>query len=96
MDKGTKVYRAYIGISPGVHWVDQGVVTEISLNGVPLVDRGGGLMMPLDSTWHTTRAGANRDIVAHLARTIGEWQAKLDAIRDEMLHDDLTTEEAAA
>ena len=96
MDKGTKVFRAYIGISPSVYWVDEGTVTEIVADGVPLVNRGGGMMTALDERWHPTKGGANADIAAHLARTIGEWQAKLDTLRDEMLHESLATEEVAA
>ena len=55
-----------------------------------------GMMTALDERWHPTKGGANADIAAHLARTIGEWQAKLDTLRDEMLHESLTTEEVAA
>lgn len=94
MDKGTKVYRAYIGTTHGRYWFDEGTVSEISLDGVPLV-RWLNSLVPLNDEWHATKAGAQGDVVKVLARQIGELQAKLDTIRDEMLHDALTTEEVA-
>lgn len=95
MDKGTKVYKAYIGSTPGMWWVDDGTVSAIVVDGKPLVQYGTALV-PLDERWHTTKAGANSDVVKALARQIGELQADLDKLRDEMLHDALTTEEVAA
>lgn len=95
MDKGTKVFRAYIGSTPDMYWLDEGAVSAIVVDGKPLV-QWGHMLVPLDDKWHTTKAGAQADIVAALARQIGTWQAKLDTLRDEMLHEDLTTEEVAA
>jgi hypothetical protein len=95
MDKGQTVYRAYVATTPGNYWFDEGVVSEIVVNGVPLV-RWFDSLVPLNDRWHATKAGAKADVVRGLARQIGELQAKLDKLRDEMLHEDLTTEEVAA
>jgi hypothetical protein len=95
MDKGTTVYRAYIATTPGTYWFDEGVISEIVVDGKPLV-RWFDSLVPLDAKWHATKAGARADVVAGLARQIGELQAKLDKLRDEMLHEALTTEEVAA
>lgn len=95
MDKGTKVYRAYVATTPGHYWFDEGVVSEIVVDGMPLV-RWYDSLVPLSDRWHATKAGAKRDVVTAMARQIGELQAKLDTLRDEMLHEDLTTEEVAA
>jgi|688.fasta_scaffold00746_68 hypothetical protein len=95
MDKGARVYKAYIGSTPGVWWIDDGTVSAIVADGKPLVQYGPALV-PLDERWHTTKAGANGDVVKALARQIGVLQADIDKLRDEMLHDALTTEEAVA
>jgi hypothetical protein len=95
MDSGTKVYRAYISLQPGSYWLEEGTVSEIVVDGVPLV-RWYDSLVPLTDRWHTSKAGAQGDVVTAMARQIGELQAKLDTLRDEMLHDALTTEEAVA
>ena len=95
MDKGTKVYRAYIATTPGTYWIDEGTISEIVVDGVPLVKWFDSLV-PLDSQWHATKAGAKTDAAKGIARQVGELQAKLDKLRDEMLHEALTTEEVAA
>jgi len=95
MDKGTLVYRAYVSDTPGLYWIDKGVVSEIVLDNVPLV-RVHSVLTPLDSKWHETRSLALGDVATALARQIGGLQAKLDTLRDEMLHESLTTEEVAA
>lgn len=95
MDKGTTVYRAYVCTTPGMYWIDEGTVTEIVLDGVPLV-RLHSTLTPLDDKWHATKAGAKADAVAAIARQVGALQAKLDTLRDEVLHDSLTTEPVLA
>lgn len=95
MDSGTKVYRAYVAMQPGNYWFDEGTVSEIVVDGVPLV-RWHDSLVPLTDRWHASKAGAQGDVVKGLVRQIGELQAKLDKLRDEMLHDALTTEEAVA
>ena len=95
MDKGTTVYRAYVAMTPGSYWIDEGTISEIVLDGVPLV-RHYDSLTPLTALWHTTKAGAKADVVKEFAKQIGGLQAKLDTLRDEMLHESLTTEEVAA
>jgi len=95
MDKGTKVYRAYVATTPGSYWIDEGTISEIVLDGMPLV-RFHDSLTPMGSRWHATRAGAQAEVVKEFAKQIGSLQAKLDTIRDEMLHEALTTEEVAA
>lgn len=97
MDKGTKVYRAYVSTwdQRFTSWIDEGEVTGIVADGVPLVSIAKSLQ-PLDDRWHATRQQAQRDIHRGLVRFIGEMQAKADKLADELLHADLTTEEVAA
>ena len=95
MDSGTKVYRPYIATTPGSYWIDEGVVSEIVVDGVPLV-RFHDSLTPMASGWHATKAGAQAEIVKQIARQIGALQAKLDTIRDQMLHESLTADEVAA
>lgn len=97
MDKGTKVYRAYVSDwdQRFTSWIDEGEVTGIVQDGVPFVSFAKSLH-PLDDRWHSSRTAAQRDIHKGLVRFIGEMQAKADAMADEILHADLTTEEAAA
>jgi len=95
MEQGTKVFRAYVCVDPTNHWIDEGEVTGIVADGVPLV-RHGEVLTKLNERWHRTRAAAKGEAAAALARHIGSLQAKLDTIRDEILHEDLTTEEVAA
>lgn len=90
MDKGTTVYRAYIATTPGQYWFDTGTVSEVVLDGVPLV-RWHDSLVPLTDRWHATKAGASGDVVTELAKQIGALQAKLDTLRDEMLHESLAT-----
>ena len=93
MNEGTKVYRAYIFTDGIRHMIDEGVVTSVVENGVPLV-RVSSVLVPLDAKWHDTRAGAQADVATSLARLIGELQGKLDGLRGEILHATLTQEAA--
>ena len=95
MDKGTKVFQAYMCVAPGSFWINEGVVTGIVVDGKPLVQHGDSMTV-LDGTWHATKTGAKRDAQAALVRQIGALQAQADALHDEILHEILTTEEVAA
>jgi len=92
---GTKVYSAYVSTVTGAEnsWIDEGVVTDIVVDGVALV-RIGNHLSPLDQRWHQHRHEAQRDIHLALVRRIGTLQAKADEIAAEILHADLTTEAA--
>lgn len=97
MDGGTKVFKAYTsGFDDRfVSWIDEGTVTEIVVDGNPVV-RMSGVLVPLDDRWRVTRIEAQRDVHAALVRHIGGLQAKADEMADEILHATLTNEEAAA
>jgi len=97
MEKGTPVYKVYvcIGSTDPSWWVDEGVVTGIVADGVPLVQMGAAFF-PLDGRWHATKAAAKNDALVALIRKAGAIQAKIDTLRDEIAHDLLTTEETAA
>ena len=95
MDAGTKLYRACIYNDTGSFLVDEGTFAGTMPDGIAYV-RFATLLVPMDERWHTARGAALADVVIHLVRKIGEFQAKLDTIRDEILHCDLTTEEVAA
>ncbi len=92
INKGTPVYSAYIGTNPELHWIDEGVISEIVFNGQPLV-RCGDALVPYGKKWRLTKADARRDIHAALIRHIGKLQAEADKMADEILHEDLATEE---
>lgn len=93
MDKGTKVYRAYVASTPGLWWIDEGEVTEIVMGGAQLI-RWQDMLVPMDLTWHPIKSSAKGDVVRALAKQIGGLQAKLDTVRDEMLHESLMQDEA--
>ena len=92
MTTGQVLYRAYVCSKPGDYWIDTGETTDMTIDGKAIVKFAGSLIVR-DDKWHTTEVEAKRDAVAGIARQIGAVQAKLDALRDEILHDDLTTEE---
>lgn len=94
MNAGTKVYRAYISTHHDLNWIDEGIVTDVVLDGVPLV-RTGSMLVPLTDKWRPTQADAKRDAHAALIRHIGTLQAKADEMNDEILHETLTTETVA-
>jgi hypothetical protein len=93
MDAGQKVFRAYICQTPGDYWIDTGTITDLVVNGVPLVRMNGEVMVPLNDLWRETKVQAKADAAAGIARKIGAVQVKLDELRAEILHDELTTEE---
>lgn len=96
MKTGQNVYRAYVCSTPGEYWINTGTITDIVSNGVPLVRMGSEVLVPLAADWRETKAEAKADAAAGIARQIGAVQAKLDALREEILHDELTTEEVTS
>ena len=95
MEAGTKVYRAYVCMNGTDWWLDRGEISSITENGQPLV-RWANSLVPLTDKWHTTEAGAKSDVARGMAVVIGKMQAKLDTLRDEILHEALATDEVAA
>lgn len=93
MDVGQQVYRAYVCQTPGDYWIDVGTITDLAVRGIPLVRMNGEVLVPLADMWRETKVHAKADAAAGIARQIGAVQAKLDALRAEILHDELTTEE---
>jgi len=95
MDAGTKVYRAHVVESSGWFSVDEGTIAGTMPDGIEYV-RFVGLLVPMDERWHTARGAALADVTIFLVRKIGEFQAKLDTVRNEILHCHLTDDEVAA
>ena len=96
MNAGQNVYRAYVCNAPGEYWIDTGTITDIVSNGQPMVRMRSEVLVPLGKDWRATKADAKADAAARIARQIGAVQAKLDALREEILHDELTTEEVTS
>jgi hypothetical protein len=94
MEKGMKVFKAYYSDYDNrvVHWIMEGVVSDVVKDGVPFVECGGTLE-PLSDKWHDRKTDAQREIHRGFVRFIGKMQAKADALADEILHAELTTEE---
>jgi hypothetical protein len=95
VNKGTPVFSAYIATNPELHSINEGVVSDIVVNGEQLV-RYGDSLVPFGTRWRLSKAEAKQDARAALVRHIGRLQAVADKLADEILHDHLTTEEAAA
>lgn len=95
MNKGTTVWRAYTAITPGNWWLEEGVVTEIVVDGVPLV-RWLDTLVPLTDQWRASKTEAKRDAAMGIARQIGKLQVVLDELRDECLHEELASMEVPA
>jgi hypothetical protein len=97
MDSGSKVFRAYASGYDDrfTHWIDEGVVSEVVVDGQSLV-RLNGVLTPLDDKWRVTRSEAQRDVHVALLRHIGKLQAKADEMADEILHSTLTAQEAVS
>lgn len=96
---GQTVYRGEIGSMLGSdltlgHWVTQATGTGIQIDGVDMV-RMHTLVLPAEG-WVATKREANLQIIHQLVRHIGAVQAEVDRLRDEMLHEDILSEEAAA
>jgi len=101
LDAGTTVYRANVFADPtsthSPYYIDTATVTEVVLDGVPMV-RMHTLLMPLAGgigTWRATEAEAKRDAWRQLVQMAGKLQAVADKVMDEIEHDDLTQEAAA-
>lgn len=88
--KGQKVYRAYVTDSLG-YWIDEGVVAS-EMDGQTFVKMR-SVMVPLDDKWHATKALAKEDIITAFIRKIGEFQARIDELKAEIVHELLTTEQ---
>ena len=92
MDNAIKVYKAYVFDRSCDYYLWEGTLTEIEVDGVQMV-RHGSSLCPINEGWNFTQTAAKRDAAASIAVLIGKSQAILDALRDEILHEELTTEE---
>lgn len=102
MDAGQKVFRGKILYTledvlsrPSRAWyLESATGTGIEVDGKPLV-RVHTVLVPAEG-WVGSEREAKQAVVTQLVRLIGGLQGELDRLRDELLHDDLTSEEAAA
>lgn len=99
MDAGTEVYFAYVGntiheLGGVMHFIEPATMTGIEINGRPQV-RIGTTLHPA-SLCHASKSDAMRVCLAKLVSMAGVLQRQIDELRDQLLHADLTTEEAAA
>lgn len=96
MEAGTKVYRyemfGAITDFSRPFYRQEATATGIVLDGKQMV-RLHDLLIPSDG-WHATEREAKAAAVTALVRRIGQLQAVVDTFRDEVLHEDLTTEAA--
>lgn len=76
------------------YYMQEAAETSIELDGVPLVNLH-GMLLPA-AGWHRRESDAKADIRRQLVRHIGQLQAVVDRLGDEILHADLASEEAAA
>ena len=94
MDNAIKVYKAYVFDRSCDYYLWEGSLTGIEIDGVQMV-RHGSSLVPLNEGWNFTQTAAKKDAAAKIAVLIGKSQAMLDALRDEILHEELTREEVA-
>lgn len=99
MVAGQKVYRGEVGITMDATrglftMVGDGIATGISVDGEVMVRVGDTLLK--GGGFVATKAEAKQQIVDQLVRIVGVVQRQIDTLRDEILHELLTTEEAAA
>lgn len=93
----TKVYRGYLGCgrrddgSP-IYWIDEAKVTSLELDGCEMV-RWGDMFVPR-AGWCETKTEAKQQIVDKLVLQAGIMQASIDRLKDEIVHECLTTEAA--
>lgn len=95
MDSGQKVFKGHVGtVSVSERsaevgfYVTEATFTGIVVDDVPMV-RLYTMLVPA-SEYVATKAEAKQQIVGQLVRLHGVVQAKIDALRDEIMHDLLT------
>lgn len=88
--KGQRVYRAYVTEMSLGYWIDEGVVSS-TVDGQQFV-KTGSLLVLLDEKWHPTKTLAKEDVVRAFVRKAGEFQARIDELRDEIVHELVTVD----
>ncbi len=98
MDAGTKVYKASLYSNPTGYerpwYITEATATGVVVDGVEMV-RIHDALFPVTAGWRATETEAKADLDTQLCRVIGQLQRSLDTLREEVLHEALTTEEAA-
>lgn len=101
MNAGQKVYKADVysvveGLTESnLYFLSVGTAAGVEFNGTPMV-RYGDMLFPASRGWHETEAAAKQEAVDTLVRVAGRLQAVIDTLKDEILHEHLIAEEAAA
>lgn len=93
----TKVFRGYVGSErydgTRLTYIDEAVPTGVELDGCLIVNWH-GTYVPADG-WLATQREAKQQIVDKLIERVGILQAQIDRLKDEIVHECLTTEAAA-
>lgn len=76
------------------HFIAEGEPTSTVLDGCAMVQVGNTLVP--DEGFVATRAEAKEQIALALVRYVGRLQAEIDKLREQILHEALTTQEHAA
>lgn len=84
MEAGTKVYEGYLAQSTEHFWINEGTVSDVLVEGKPMVSYG-NMLMPMRESWRATRVEAQADIVTQLMRRIGKLQVMVNRLLGEML-----------
>jgi hypothetical protein len=101
MNPGQKVYKADVystveGLTESnLYFLSVGTAAAVELDGTPMV-RYGEMLLPASRGWHATEAAAKQEVVDTLVKVAGRMQAVIDKLKDEILHEHLIAEEAAA
>lgn len=99
MDTGTTVYKATVLMNPlgpgRPYYMSSAVTTGIVVDGREMVRVHDSLFPMLDG-WYPTKAAAKHEAMLELIRMAGMLQKHIDELREEVLHESLTTEEAVA
>lgn len=98
MQAGQTAYRGEVystgGIISGAKWyIGEAVVTGIEVDGMPMVRLHNALLPASD--YVATKVEAKQQIVDTLTRAVGVLMKQIDTLKDEIVHDLLTTEAAA-
>jgi len=80
--------------NPPSYYISEAERTSVVVDGVTMV-RVGESLDPI-TKYVGTKTEAKQQIVDRLVRYVGEVQATIDRLKDEILHETLTTEERAA
>lgn len=97
MDRGQTVFRgeAYTTgtLGHGARWyISEATVTGVEVDGVPMA-RVGALLTPVNR-YVESKTEAKQQVVDELVREVSALTKQIETLRDEILHECLTTQEA--